>query len=159
MNTNTNIPSPSNYTGKTIPSAAIADDFHKVVNEAETLVKAIGNESGAQMNQMRDRVSSAVKTARDTLMTWEKDMADMTKRAAASTDNYVHENPWKSVAISAAAGTAVGMLLGILLVLFPGGQNFITGLVTVPMLLVLMPVIFASFYASYRDIFGISEIV
>lgn len=115
MNTNTNIPSPSTYTGKPMPSAAIADDFHKVVNEAETLVKAIGNESGAQMNQMRDRVSSAVKTARDTLMTWEKDMADMTKRAAATTDTYVHENPWKSVAISAAAGTAVGMMLGILL--------------------------------------------
>ena len=57
------------------------------------------------------------------------------------------------------AGIVPGLLLGILLVLFPGGQNFITGLVTVPMLLVLMPVIFASFYASYRDIFGISEIV
>jgi hypothetical protein len=29
----------------------------------------------------------------------------------------------------------------------------------VPMALVVAPIIFASFYASYRDIFGISEIV
>jgi hypothetical protein len=28
-----------------------------------------------------------------------------------------------------------------------------------PMVLVIAPTIFASFYASYRDIFGISEIV
>ena len=28
-----------------------------------------------------------------------------------------------------------------------------------PMVLVIVPSIFASFYASYRDIFGISEIV
>jgi hypothetical protein len=31
--------------------------------------------------------------------------------------------------------------------------------VTVPMVLIIAPAIFASFYASYRDIFGISEIV
>jgi len=29
----------------------------------------------------------------------------------------------------------------------------------VPMLMIIAPVIFASFYACYRDIFGISEIV
>jgi hypothetical protein len=28
-----------------------------------------------------------------------------------------------------------------------------------PMVLIVAPTIFASFYASYRDIFGISEIV
>jgi hypothetical protein len=31
--------------------------------------------------------------------------------------------------------------------------------VTVPMVLMVAPAVFASFYASYRDIFGISEIV
>ena len=57
------------------------------------------------------------------------------------------------------AGIIPGLLLGLLLTLFPGAQGFITGLVMVPMMLIMAPVIFASFYASYRDIFGISEIV
>ena len=56
------------------------------------------------------------------------------------------------------AGIIPGLLLGLLLTLFPGAQGFITGLVMVPMVLIMAPVIFASFYASYRDIFGISEI-
>lgn len=104
-----------NFGSKGSSSAGMADDFHKVVNEAETLVKAIGDEGGAQMNQMRDRLSGAVSAARDRLMSWEREAAEFTRRAAASTDQYVHENPWKSVAISAAVGTSVGILLGVLI--------------------------------------------
>ena len=51
------------------------------------------------------------------------------------------------------------MLLGILLLIMPGAANLITAIVTLPMMLVVAPTVFASFYASYRDIFGISEIV
>lgn len=56
-------------------------------------------------------------------------------------------------------GIVPGVLLGILLLLFPGAANFITAVVTMPLVLVIAPTIFASFYACYRDIFGISEIV
>lgn len=115
MNTQTNVPSPSNYAGKGGSASAVADDFQNVVNEAESLVKAIGDEGNAQVNQMRDRLGSALKTAKDKMMAWERDAAEFTRRAAASTDEYVHENPWKSVAISAAIGTSVGILLGVLM--------------------------------------------
>lgn len=57
------------------------------------------------------------------------------------------------------AGVVPGVLLGILLVIFPGAANFITAVVTMPLVLVIAPTVFASFYACYRDIFGISEIV
>jgi hypothetical protein len=57
------------------------------------------------------------------------------------------------------AGVVPGVLLGLLLLLFPGAASLITAIVTIPMVLIIAPVIFASFYASYRDIFGISEIV
>ena len=56
------------------------------------------------------------------------------------------------------AGIIPGVLLGLLLSLFPGAQGFITAIVMVLMGLIVAPVIFASFYACYRDIFGISEI-
>jgi len=57
------------------------------------------------------------------------------------------------------AGILPGILLGLLLILFPAAQGFVTAIVMVPIGLVVAPVVFASFYASYRDIFGISEIV
>ena len=57
------------------------------------------------------------------------------------------------------AGLIPGVLLGVLLLLMPGAANLVTALVTLPLVLVVAPTVFASFYASYRDIFGISEIV
>ena len=63
------------------------------------------------------------------------------------------------IALLLFAGVLPGILLGLLLILFPEGQGFVTTLVTVPMVLVIAPTVFASFYACYRDIFGISEIV
>ncbi|WP_428826080.1 BPSS1780 family membrane protein [Azonexus sp. IMCC34842] len=64
-----------------------------------------------------------------------------------------------SIGLLLFAGVIPGLLLGLLLILFPGAASLIAGLVMVPIALIIAPVIFASFYASYRDIFGISEIV
>lgn len=64
-----------------------------------------------------------------------------------------------SLGILLIAGVLPGILLGILLVVLPGAAGMATGLVMLPMGLIIAPVVFASFYASYRDIFGISEIV
>lgn len=52
-----------------------------------------------------------------------------------------------------------GMLLGTLVLMFPAAQGFLSALFTAPMVLVMAPVLFASFYVSYRDVFmtGISE--
>lgn len=63
------------------------------------------------------------------------------------------------VGLLVVAGILPGVLLGILLLIAPGAANFITAIVTVPMVLIVAPTIFASFYVCYRDIFGISEIV
>ena len=46
-----------------------------------------------------------------------------------------------------------GLLLGMLVSLFPGSGNFLTALFTVPIFFVFMPTLFASFYVSYRDVF------
>jgi hypothetical protein len=46
-----------------------------------------------------------------------------------------------------------GVILGLLAIAFPESVNFFAVLFTVPMLLILAPVLFASFYASYRDVF------
>jgi hypothetical protein len=62
-------------------------------------------------------------------------------------------------AVLLVVGVVPGVLLGLLLLLVPGAAGLLSGLFVVAMALVVAPVIFASFYASYRDIFGISEIV
>ena len=64
-----------------------------------------------------------------------------------------------SVALLIIGVVLPGLLVALVLVLLPGLSEFMFAIILVPMILVGAPVIFASFYACYRDIFGISEIV
>lgn len=64
-----------------------------------------------------------------------------------------------SLGLLLVAGVIPGVLLGLLMILLPGVQEFATLIVTIAMTLVIAPTVFASFYVAYRDIFGISEIV
>lgn len=50
-----------------------------------------------------------------------------------------------------------GIFLGLLLLLFPQAQHLGAALVTVPLVLMVAPTVFASFYVSYRDVFSVSE--
>ena len=52
-----------------------------------------------------------------------------------------------------------GIVASAVLLVVPEAQGFATALITVPMVLIIAPAIFASFYATYRDVFGQSELV
>jgi hypothetical protein len=65
---------------------------------------------------------------------------------------------WRAFIAYAAAIVVFGALLpgavlGLLAVLIPESVNLVATLFSVPMLLILAPTLFASFYASYRDVF------
>ena len=50
-----------------------------------------------------------------------------------------------------------GALLGLLAVLMPESVSFFATLFSIPLLLILAPVLFASFYVSYRDVFVVVD--
>ena len=63
-----------------------------------------------------------------------------------------------SVALTIFSGVLPGLVLGILVLIFPEAASASTTIVSIPLALFIAPVVYASFYACYRDIFGISEI-
>lgn len=50
-----------------------------------------------------------------------------------------------------------GLVVGLLGGLFPGAASFLTSLITLPLLMVLAPTMFASYYVSYREVFVMPE--
>lgn len=46
-----------------------------------------------------------------------------------------------------------GLLLGLLSTVLPDGANSLVAMLSIPLLLIFAPVLFASFYVSYRDVF------
>lgn len=88
----------------------LVDDFKTVIQDAEDLLKATASQTGDKVSAVRARAEENLREARRRLGEMENSLVERTKAAAKATDQLVHENPWKSVALA----TAVGFVLGIL---------------------------------------------
>ncbi len=69
---------------------------------------------------------------------------------------------WRAFLVYGLALVGVGALLpgfvvGVISGLFPEMGSIVTSLVTLPLIMVLAPTVFASFYISYRDVFVVTE--
>jgi hypothetical protein len=68
---------------------------------------------------------------------------------------------WRAFLVYALSVLGVALLLPALVIqvvgqLAPGSASLLLALLTVPGLFIVAPALFASFYASYRDVFGVS---
>ncbi len=75
---------------ETISKAELIEEFKTLVADAEALIKA---------------------TAKDKLADLQEDLLEKGKAATKAADEYVHENPWKSVGIAAGVGLIIGLLM------------------------------------------------
>lgn len=87
-------------------------DLRMVVSDAEELLKLTAGQAGEKVAAIRDKVQKGLEQAKTKLVEIESKAVEKTKAAARATDNYVHENPWKSVGVAAAVGFLVGLLVG-----------------------------------------------
>lgn len=88
----------------------LVDDFKKVIDDTEELLKVTANETGGKIGAVRERAEESLREARRKLNALEGDLVIQTKAAAKATDELVHENPWQAVAIAAGIGLLFGML-------------------------------------------------
>lgn len=87
-------------------------DLQLVMADAEALLAATAGDAGAGVAELRKRVQATLSTAKTGLIEVQAAVVDKAKAAAKVTDEYVHENPWKSISIAAGAGLLIGLLLG-----------------------------------------------
>jgi len=86
-------------------------DVKNVVAEAENLLKkakSTGAESYAAVRaELEDKLSDTIVRLQEV----QEELKERARHAARATDDYVHENPWKSMGVVAAVGIVVGLLL------------------------------------------------
>jgi ElaB/YqjD/DUF883 family membrane-anchored ribosome-binding protein len=90
-------------------------DFNTVVADTEELLKSAATAGGEKANAWRAGVEENLRAAKQKLVALEETAVEKTRQAARATDDYVHENPWQAVGISAGIGLAVGLVLGLML--------------------------------------------
>lgn len=87
-------------------------DMRTVVADAEELLKMTADEMGDSALALRERLKDRMAQAKESLVSLQAMATDKAKAAGHAADEYVHEHPWKSVAIGAGIGVIVGMLIG-----------------------------------------------
>ena len=90
-------------------------ELNRIISQAEEMLKTLGEEGGAAVEAVRQRVTRTVHQARARLSDAGHRVKGAATDAARVTDRYVHDNPWKSIAYGAAAGAAVALIATLLL--------------------------------------------
>ena len=85
-------------------------ELNRIVTQAEELLKTLGEEGGAAVEAVRQRVLRTVGQAKVKLADAGTRVRGAASDAAQTTDVYVHNNPWKSIAYGAAAGAAIALI-------------------------------------------------
>lgn len=87
-------------------------DLKAVVADADDILRATAGAAGEKMADLRQKIEVKLSDAKVRLADAEAAIRCKAKEAAAATDDFVHDNPWKAVGVAAALGLAIGVLIG-----------------------------------------------
>ncbi len=87
-------------------------DLKVVIADAEELLRATASQAGDKAADLRARLQTRLSQLKDQLANAETVLIDKAKLAGRAADDYVHDNPWRSVGIAAGVGLIIGLLIG-----------------------------------------------
>ena len=93
-----------------LPIEKLMEELKLMVADAEELLVSTANQTGEATSIARSKIQKSLGVVKGRLHSAENALIDRTRQAAKVTDQYVHDNPWKAIGISACAGVIVGML-------------------------------------------------
>jgi len=90
----------------------VRNDMKTLVKDAQELFREAASATGDKADELRNKGLTLLEAAVETAQNAHTAAIEKGKIVAARTDDYVHENPWRAVAISAGLGLLVGLVIG-----------------------------------------------
>jgi ElaB/YqjD/DUF883 family membrane-anchored ribosome-binding protein len=87
-------------------------DIKLVIADSEELLRATAGQAGDKIAEIRARTAERLAAAKVRLAEAEAAVVDRAKLMGRAADDYVHDNPWRSVGIAAGIGFIAGLLIG-----------------------------------------------
>jgi ElaB/YqjD/DUF883 family membrane-anchored ribosome-binding protein len=89
----------------------LVDDIKSVVADAEELLSKAKTSSAEGYSAVRVELEDRLANSIVRLQEVQEELKTRARQAARVTDEYVHDNPWKSMGYVAVAGLLVGLLI------------------------------------------------
>lgn len=96
----------------TVHKDKLMSDLRVVIADAEELLRMTADQAGEGVADVRSRVQARMNQAKADLLHMQEAAVAKAKAAGHATDEFVHENPWKSIGIAAGVGLVLGLLVG-----------------------------------------------
>lgn len=90
----------------------LMNDLKLVIADTEELLRLTADQAGDAAAEVRGRIQGRLQQARTELAHLQEAAIAKVKAAGHATDEFVHENPWKSIGIGAGVGLLIGLLIG-----------------------------------------------
>jgi ElaB/YqjD/DUF883 family membrane-anchored ribosome-binding protein len=100
-----------NAGGERVTMDKLRADLRVLVADMEQLLAATAHQTGQDIAQVRSNAVESLQSAKARLASLQDATLAKARAAGRETDRYVHSNPWPVIAIFAAAGVALGMVL------------------------------------------------
>ncbi|GAB3542832.1 DUF883 family protein [Noviherbaspirillum agri] len=89
----------------------VRNDMNTLVKDAQELFREASQATGERAEELRAKGLVMLEKAVERAHELQAVAVEKGKAAARTTDEFVHENPWKAVGIAAGAGLLIGMLI------------------------------------------------
>ena len=89
----------------------LMSDVRVVIADAGELLRMTADQAGEGAADVRSRVQARMNQAKVDLVHLQEAAVVKAKAAGHATDEFVHDNPWKSIGIAAGVGLVIGLLV------------------------------------------------
>jgi ElaB/YqjD/DUF883 family membrane-anchored ribosome-binding protein len=87
------------------------EELNRIIEQAETLLRSLGEETGEAADAVRQRVTVTLDQAKARLAATADEAQHVAQTFADRTDDYVRKHPWQAVGIAALLGAAAAFLI------------------------------------------------
>ncbi len=89
----------------------LIQEFNSVVADLEALLIATADTGGDKLAQVRAKAQASLGAVKASMGETQASVMAKTKEAAKAADDYVQENPWRSIGLAASVGLVIGLLI------------------------------------------------
>jgi len=93
-------------------SEATEADVERAISGAEDMLTRAASSTSEKAAELRGLALAQLKALRTRMQVAQSTVVEKSKNAARVTDDYVHDNPWNSIAAAAGVGLLIGILIG-----------------------------------------------
>jgi ElaB/YqjD/DUF883 family membrane-anchored ribosome-binding protein len=89
----------------------VQSDINNAIAGAEDMLSQAANSTGEKAAELRGRALEQLKALQERMRDIHSTAMEKGKAAANATDDFVHDNPWRSIIAAAGVGVLIGLLI------------------------------------------------